>query len=57
LKTGGWGEYLELGKGVIGGWVKLRNEELHNFYSSTDIVMMLKSRRMIWARDTACMGR
>jgi hypothetical protein len=31
---------------VIGGW-KLHNEELHNLlYSSTNIIMVIKSRRM-----------
>jgi hypothetical protein len=31
---------------VTGGWRKLRNEGLHNFYSSPAIVGMIKSRRM-----------
>jgi hypothetical protein len=25
---------------ITGGWVKLRNEELHNLYSSPDIIRM-----------------
>jgi hypothetical protein len=29
-----------------GGWRKLHNEELHNFYSSANIIKMIKSRRM-----------
>jgi hypothetical protein len=33
---------------VIGGWRKLRNEELHNLYSSPSIIRMIKSRRMRW---------
>jgi hypothetical protein len=33
---------------VIGGWRKLHNEELHNFYSSPSIIRMSKSRRMRW---------
>jgi hypothetical protein len=31
---------------VTGGWRKLHNEELHNFYSSPSIIRMIKSRRM-----------
>jgi hypothetical protein len=27
---------------VTGGWRKLHNEELHNLYSSPDIIRMLK---------------
>jgi hypothetical protein len=32
-----------------GGWRKLHNEELHNFYSSASIIRVIKSRRMRWA--------
>jgi hypothetical protein len=35
---------------VTGGWRKLHNEELHNVYSSTSIIRMIKSRRIRWAR-------
>jgi hypothetical protein len=28
------------------GWRKLHNEELHNLYSSTSIIRMIKSRSM-----------
>jgi hypothetical protein len=34
---------------VTGGWRKVHNEELHNFYSSPSIIIMIKSRRMRWA--------
>jgi hypothetical protein len=34
---------------LIGDWIKLHNEELHNLHSSTDIIRMIKSRRMRWA--------
>jgi hypothetical protein len=34
---------------VNGGWRKPHNEELHNLYSSTNIMKMIKSRRMRWA--------
>jgi hypothetical protein len=31
---------------VTGGWRKPHNEELRNFYSPTNIIRMIKSRRM-----------
>jgi hypothetical protein len=34
---------------LIGDWIELHNEELHNLHSSTDIIRMIKSRRMRWA--------
>jgi hypothetical protein len=34
---------------VMGNWRKLHNEELHNLYSSSNIIRMIKSRRMRWA--------
>jgi hypothetical protein len=33
---------------VAGGWRKLHNEELHTFYVSSNIVRVIKSRRMTW---------
>jgi hypothetical protein len=35
--------------GVMGGWRKLHNEELHNLYSLPSIIRIIKSRRMRWA--------
>jgi hypothetical protein len=35
---------------VTGGWRKLHNEELHNLYSSPNIIGVIKSRRMKWMR-------
>jgi hypothetical protein len=40
-----------------GGWRKLHNEELHNLYSSTSIIRIIKSRRMRWAGHVARKGR
>jgi hypothetical protein len=40
---------------VTEGWRKLHNEELHNFYSSPDVIRMIKSRRMKWAGHVARM--
>jgi hypothetical protein len=42
---------------VTGDWRKLHNEELHNLYSSPNIIRMLKSRRLRWAGHAARMGR
>jgi hypothetical protein len=41
---------------VTGEWRKLHNEELHNLYSSSDIIRQVKSRRMRWAGHVVCMG-
>jgi hypothetical protein len=40
---------------VTGEWRKLHNEELHNLYSSADIIRQVKSRRMR-AEHVARMG-
>jgi hypothetical protein len=40
---------------VPGEWRKLHNEELHELYSSPDIVRVIKSRRMRWAEHVAQM--
>jgi hypothetical protein len=40
---------------VTGGWRTLHNEELHNMYASPNIVKVMKSRRMRWERNVACM--
>jgi hypothetical protein len=42
---------------VTGGWGKLHNEELHNLYSSPNIIRMIKSRRMRWAGHVRCIDR
>jgi hypothetical protein len=34
---------------VMGGWRGLHNEELHDLYSSSSIIRMIKLRRMRWA--------
>jgi hypothetical protein len=41
---------------VMGEWRKLPNGELHNLYSSPDIIRQIKSRRMGWAGHVARMG-
>jgi hypothetical protein len=40
---------------VIGDWRKLHNEELHNLYSSPNIIRIIKSRRMKWTGHIARM--
>jgi hypothetical protein len=42
---------------VAGGWKGLRNEELHNLYSSPSVIRTIKSRRMRWSGHVARMGR
>jgi hypothetical protein len=39
-----------------GSWRKFRNVELHNLYSSPNIVRVIKSRRLRWAGHVAGMG-
>jgi hypothetical protein len=41
---------------VTRGWMKLHSEELHNLYSSPDIIRQVKSRRMRWEGHVARMG-
>jgi hypothetical protein len=41
---------------VTGGWRKLHNKELHNLYSSRNIIRIIKSMRMRWAGHVARMG-
>jgi hypothetical protein len=42
---------------ITGEWIKLHNGELHNLYSSPDIIRRIKSRRMRWAGHVARMGQ
>jgi hypothetical protein len=35
---------------------KLHNEEINDLYCSPNIIQVIKSRRMRWAGDVACMG-
>jgi hypothetical protein len=48
---------------VMGGWRTLRNEELHNLYTSPIIIIIIiiiirviKSRRVKWVGDVALFG-
>jgi hypothetical protein len=39
-----------------GSWRKLHNDELHNLYTSPNIVRVIKSRKLRWAGHVAFMG-
>jgi hypothetical protein len=41
---------------MTGEWRKLHSEELHNLYTSPDIIRQIKSRQMRWAGHVARMG-
>jgi hypothetical protein len=41
---------------VTGEWTKLHNDELHNLFSSPNIIRQIKSRRMRWAEHVECVG-
>jgi hypothetical protein len=42
---------------VIGEWRKLHKEELHDLYSSPNIIRIMKARRIRWEGHVARMGR
>ena len=46
-----WGERNE----ITGEWGKLQNTELHAFYSLSNIIRNLKSRRLRWVGHVAHM--
>jgi hypothetical protein len=41
---------------VEGGWRRLHNEELHDLYTSPNIIRVIKSKRLKWVGHIACMG-
>jgi hypothetical protein len=41
---------------VTGEWRRLRNEELHGVYFSSNIIPAIKSRRIRWAENVARSG-
>jgi hypothetical protein len=43
-------------EGVTGEWRRLHNKELCDLYSSSNIIRVIKSRKMRWAGHVARMG-
>jgi hypothetical protein len=43
--------------GMTGGWRKLHNEELRDFYPSRSIIRIMKSRTVRWAGHVARMEK
>jgi hypothetical protein len=41
---------------VAGGCRRLHNEELHNSYTSPDIIRVIKPKAMRWAGHVVCIG-
>jgi hypothetical protein len=41
---------------VTGGWRKLHNKELHNFYSPSDMIRVIRSRSMRYTGHVPFMG-
>jgi hypothetical protein len=41
---------------VMGGWIKLHNEELHDLYSLPSIIRIIKLRTMRWLGHVVQMG-
>jgi hypothetical protein len=40
-------------KEVAVGWRRLHNEELHNLYTSPNVIRVMKTRRMRWTGQVA----
>jgi hypothetical protein len=51
-----WGTFGSMREKLTGGWRKMHNEELHNLYSSTNIIAMMRSTRMSNAGHVERMG-
>jgi hypothetical protein len=41
---------------VAGGWRRLHNEELHNLYTSPNMIRVIKSKRMRWEGHVMLVG-
>jgi hypothetical protein len=40
---------------LVGDWRRLHNEELHNLYTSPNIIRVIKRRRVRWVEHVAHM--
>jgi hypothetical protein len=47
---------VRIGQNLVKEMHQMHNEELHNLYSSPNIIRMIKSRRMAWAGHVASTG-
>jgi hypothetical protein len=56
LRTGCVGKRVSKRDEETGGWKKLHNEELHNLYSSPNIIRVTKLRSMRWAGNVVRTG-
>jgi hypothetical protein len=56
VKTGVWTTFGIEGKGVTGDWRKLHGKKLRDFCSSSDVITVIRSRRMRWTGHVACAG-
>jgi hypothetical protein len=41
---------------ITGEWRRLHNEELYDFYSSQNVIRLIKSIRIRWAEHVALVG-
>jgi hypothetical protein len=56
-RIGFWGRYFGVERDEITGeWRRLLNEDVYNLYSSPNISVGIKSRRMRWVGHVACKG-
>jgi hypothetical protein len=43
------------GEEVVGGWIRLHNEEFHDFFTSPNVIRVIKSRMVRWTCQVARM--
>jgi len=41
---------------VVRGWRRMHNEDVYNLYASTNIIRVIKSKRIRWVGHVARMG-